>query len=145
MHTHTHTHTHARTHCLHGQRTDNTESDDVVAAMSCECFLEPAWHVDEDNRIDGDRGTSGSTELHFVRHFIDLHNTHASQSQHPRWRQEMSTNINAVNDVSAAQEKKDNYHWKWLLITPRSTLLLNDQFPLLWRALVKLKCKQESK
>jgi len=24
----------------------------------------------------------------------------------------MSTNINAVNDVSAAQEKRDNYHWK---------------------------------
>jgi len=51
------------------------ESVDVAAAMSCECFWEPAWcwHGDDDNGIDGNRGPSACTTLHFVRHVTDLH------------------------------------------------------------------------
>ena len=62
-------------------RTDRTESSSVgmaaEVATSRECLWEPAaGRHGDDNRTDGDRGTSAATAalLHFVRQLTDLHN-----------------------------------------------------------------------
>jgi len=73
-HNHTQHKVNKRMKKQHVSHTDNTESLAVAAGVSRECFRVPAWHVGEDNRIDGDRGTSASTASHFVRCLIDLHN-----------------------------------------------------------------------